>query len=64
MFRQFIDRIIECHTKQEAIDNVWYGTEWDEEGHITKLGVDIAYQQDKISIQDHERLLNLINKMA
>lgn len=64
MFRQFIDRIIECHTRQEAIDNVWYGTRWDEDGKLLQLGIDGAYQRNKISYKDLERLRKLIDKMA
>lgn len=65
MFKQFIDRIIECETRQDAINDVFYGTEYDEEGlHITKLGIDMAYQKGKISYKDLERLRKLIDKMA
>lgn len=64
MFKKFIQRIIEAKDQQDAMDNVFYGTRWDENGNITQYGVDIAYQHEKITWKEHEMLLALIEKMA
>ena len=64
MFKKFIDRIIAAKDREDAIAHVFYGTTFDENGNIKEYGIDLAYQHGKISWQDHERLLDLIEKMA
>ena len=64
MFKKFIQRIIEAKDREDAIQNVFYGTEWDGDGNISKYGIDIAYQHGKITWKEHEMLLALIEKMA
>ena len=64
MFKTFIKRIAEADNKQDAINNIFYGTEYDEDGNITEYGIDIAYQHGKISYKDHQLLLAIIEKMA
>lgn len=64
MFKKFIQRIIEAENREDAIRNVFYGTTWDSNGNIVQYGIDIAYQHNKISWEEHQMLLNLINKMA
>lgn len=54
MFKKFLQRIIEAENKQDAIDNVFYGSD----------GIDIAYQREKITWKEHQMLLALIEKMA
>lgn len=54
MFKKFIQRIIEAENKEDAIQNVFYGTD----------GIDMAFQRDKISWKEHQMLLALIEKMA
>lgn len=63
MFKKFIQRIIEAENREDAIQNVFYGTKF-ENGKIVEYGIDIAYQHDKISWKEHEMLLALIEKMA
>lgn len=63
MFKKFIERIIAAENRQDAIDNVFYGTVW-EDGKIVQYGIDIAFQHEKITWKEHQMLLNLINKMA
>ena len=64
MFKTFIKRIAEADNKQDAINNIFYGTKYDEDGNITEYGIDIAYQHGKISYKDHQLLLAIIEKMA
>lgn len=64
MFKKFIQRIIEAENKQDAIDNVFYGTKYDDDGHIVEYGIDIAFQHEKITWKEHQMLLALIEKMA
>lgn len=54
MFKKFIRRIIEAKDRQDAIDNVFYGED----------GIDMVYQQDKLSFVEHQMLLELIEKLA
>lgn len=54
MFKKFIARIIEADSKEDAIQNVFYGAD----------GIDMAYQHEKITWKEHEMLLALIEKMA
>lgn len=53
MFKKFIERIIEAQNKEDAMQNVFYG----------KDGIDIAFQNEKITWKEHEMLLALIEKM-
>lgn len=64
MFKKFLQRIIDAADKQDAIDNVFYGTKWGDDGNITEYGIDIAYQHGKITAAEHQMLLALIEKMA
>lgn len=63
MFKKFIERIIAAENKQDAIDNVFYGTIWTD-GKITTWGIDTAYQHEKITYKELEMLSALIEKMA
>ena len=54
MFKKFIKRIIEAENREDAVQNVFYGAK----------GIDMAYQQDKITWAEHQMLLALIDKMA
>lgn len=54
MFKKFIQRIIEAEDQQDAYNSVFYGAD----------GIDMAYQQEKISWKEHQMLLALISKMA
>lgn len=63
-FKTFIDRIIEAKDKQDAIENVFYGTHYDANGNITEYGIDLAYQRECITYSEHQKLLKLIEKMA
>ena len=64
MFKKFIERIIEAENKEDAIQNIFYGTKYNEHGNITEYGIDIAYQRGKITWKEHQMLLALIEKMA
>ena len=64
MFKKFIQRIIDAADREDAIQNVFYGTVRDEDGKIIQYGIDIAYQHEKITWKEHEMLLALIEKMA
>lgn len=54
MFKKFVKEIARSYNKEIALHTVFYG----------KDGIDAAYQQGKISFEDHEILLTLIEKMA
>lgn len=54
MFKKFIQKIIDAENKEDAIKNVFYGTD----------GIDQAYQHEKITYKEHQMLLALIEKMA
>ena len=54
MFKKFIQRIIESENKEDAVQNVFYG----------KDGIDMAFQHEKISWNEHQMLLALIEKIA
>ena len=54
MFKKFIQRIIKAKDREDAIQNVFYGQD----------GIDSAYQRERISWNEHEMLLALIEKMA
>lgn len=64
MFKKFIERIIAAENREDAIQNVFYGVTFDENGKIIEYGIDIAYQHEKITWKEHEMLLALIEKMA
>lgn len=65
MFKKFIERIIAAKDREDAIQNVFYGTVWNEDGSkVIQYGIDIAYQHEKITWKEHEMLLELIEKMA
>ena len=63
MFKKFIQQIIDAKDKEDAIQNVFYGTVF-ENGKVKKYGIDIAYQHEKITWKEHQMLLALIEKMA
>lgn len=54
MFKKFIERIIAAENREDAINNVFYGSD----------GIDMAYQHDKITWKEHQMLLALIEKLA
>lgn len=54
MFKKFIERIIAAENHDDAMNNVFYGA----------TGIDVAYQQEKITWKEHEMLFALIEKMA
>ena len=65
MFKRFIQRIIEAKDREDAVQNVFYGTVIDDEnGEIKQYGIDMAYQHEKITWKEHQMLLALIDKMA
>lgn len=64
MFKKFVERIIAAENREDAIQNVFYGVTFDENGKIIEYGIDIAYQHEKITWKEHEMLLALIEKMA
>lgn len=64
MFKKFIARIIAAQDREDAVQNVFYGTQWDEDGNVIEYGIDIAYQHGKITWKEHQMLLALINKLA
>ncbi len=53
MFKKFIERIIACSNQSEAIEKVFYG----------KDGIDMAFQKEKISWEEHQLLLSVIQMM-
>lgn len=63
MFKKFLQRIIEAENREDAIQNVFYGTKV-EDGKIVEYGIDMAYQHGKITWKESEMLLALIEKMA
>ncbi len=64
MFKKFIERIVEAKDREDAINNVFYGTKFDDNGRIVEYGIDLAYQHEKITWKEHQLLLALIEKMA
>lgn len=54
LFKQFIQRIIDAKDREDAIQNVFYGTD----------GIDMAYQFEKIRWEEHQMLLAIIEKLA
>lgn len=63
MFKQFIARIIAAENREDAIQNVFYGTKY-EGDKVVEYGIDMAYQRGKITWKESEILLALIEKMA
>ena len=64
MFKKFVERIVEARDREDAINNVFYGTKFDGNGKIVEYGIDLAYQHEKITWKEHQLLLALIEKMA
>lgn len=64
MFKKFIERIVGAKDREDAINNVFYGTKFDDNGRIVEYGIDLAYQHEKITWKEHQLLLALIEKMA
>lgn len=64
MFKKFIERIIAAENREDAVQRVFYGTTWDDNGKVKEYGIDMAYQHEKITWKEHQMLLALINKMA
>jgi hypothetical protein len=50
MFKKLLQRIIDAENVQDAVDNVLYGMD----------GVDMAYQRDRITFEEHEMLFKLV----
>lgn len=63
MFKKFVQRIVNSADREDAMQNVFYGTVFDGD-KIVQYGIDMAYQHDKISWAEHELLLQLIGKLA
>ena len=64
MFKNFIKRIIAAENQEDAMQNVFYGSQYDESGKITEYSINLAYQHDMISWNEFNMLLDLIKKMA
>lgn len=54
MFKKFIKRIIESADREDALANVFYG----------ETGIDAAFQREKITWDEHQMLLALIEKLS
>ena len=54
IFKNYLEQIINAADQEDAIENVFYGPE----------GIDMAFQHEKITWEEHQLLLKLINKMA
>lgn len=63
MFKKFLQRIIDSKDQYDAMQNVFYGTKWDDNGNVIEYGIDIAYQHEKITWKQHQMLLGIISKM-
>ena len=64
MFKKFIQRIIEANDREDAIQNVFYGTIFDENGKIVQYGIERAFDKEKITYKEFEMLSKLIDKLA
>lgn len=64
MFKKFVERIAAAKDREDAVQNVFYGTQFDDNGRIKVYGIDLAYQHDRITWKEHQLLLALIDKMA
>ena len=53
MFKHLIQMIIASANREEAMQNVFYGP----------IGIEAAYQHEKITWKEHEMLYQLIQKM-
>lgn len=53
-FKKFVERIATAKNKEDAIQRVFYGAD----------GIDMAFQKEKITWNEHELLFALIMKMA
>lgn len=53
MFKKLFDEMMRASTEKE-INDILY----------RKDGVDMAYQREKLSWEDHERLFNLADRLA
>lgn len=53
MFKKFIQRIIDAKDREDAYRNVFYGDN----------GIDIAYQNGRLTWNEHEMLVALIDKL-
>jgi hypothetical protein len=53
-FKKFVKRISEAKDQEEAWAKVFYGED----------GIDLAYQAEKITWNDHQLLVAIIKKMA
>ena len=58
MFKKLFDEILKAHTNEE-ITHILYRSKSDTED----WGVDLAFQHEKISWQDHERLFALAGRL-
>lgn len=54
MFKKFLQRIINSKNREDAVNKVFYGVD----------GIDAAFQKEKITWNEHQMLLAIINKMA
>lgn len=54
MFKKFVEKIITARNQEDAWNDVFYG----------ENGIDMAYQNGKITWKEHEILFHLISKMA
>ena len=64
MFKDFLRRIATAENKEDAIQNIFYGTEWAPDGTIKKYSIERAEQAGKITHNDANLLLAIIEKMA
>lgn len=62
-FRSFCERIAQAQNREDAIQNIFYGQRYDEEGNATRWGIDYAYQRGKITYADLEVLFKLCDKL-
>lgn len=53
MFKKFVRELTEAETEEEVLA-VFYRPD----------GIDMSYQHGKISLKDHELLLNLVNRLC
>lgn len=63
MFKKLLQRIIDAKDKEDAWQNVFYGTKF-ENGKVVEYGIDIAYQHEKITLKEYMMLSAIIDKLA
>ncbi len=67
-FKNFIQQIIDAKDREDAVQNVFYGTVFgeDENGKpvVIKWGIEYAAQREQITHKEEQMLLALIEKMA